>query len=147
MASLYRTKRARAGISVLYGRLCSRTYWLAWSRDSVTPSVLRLALLDWRAGTVKPYVQVTDCPNAMIAADGLIVAVNGTKSGSPNQAADNRPPEPPRRRSNHGHWRSRHASRAASNTPGRRHQDRPDPPQLARLHWHLQAFGCAADGG
>jgi len=79
MASLYRTKRARAGISVLYGRLCSRTYWLAWSRDSVTPSVLRLALLDWRAGTVKPYAQPTDCPNATIAADGLIVAVNGNE--------------------------------------------------------------------
>jgi hypothetical protein len=43
----------------------------------------------------------------------------------------------------------RHATRAAQpqTPPGRRHQDSPDPPQLARLlRRHLHAFGCAADG-
>ena len=43
----------------------------------------------------------------------------------------------------------RHATRTAQpqTPPARRHQDRPDPPQLARLlRWHLQAFGCAEDG-
>jgi hypothetical protein len=46
---------------------------------SVTPSVLRLELLDWRAGTVKPYAELAGCGNAMITADGLIAAVTGNE--------------------------------------------------------------------
>ncbi|MEV6964860.1 hypothetical protein AB0M47_07050 [Hamadaea sp. NPDC051192] len=46
---------------------------------SVTPSGLRLELLDWRTGTVEPYAQLADCHNAMIAAGGLIVAVIGNE--------------------------------------------------------------------
>jgi WD40 repeat protein len=52
---------------------------LRYQNYSVTPSVLRLTLLDWRVGTVKPYAQLTDCRNAMITADGSIVAVIGNE--------------------------------------------------------------------
>jgi WD40 repeat protein len=52
---------------------------LRYQDYSVTPSVLRLALLDWRAGTVEPYARLTGCGNAMITADGLIVAVIGNE--------------------------------------------------------------------
>jgi WD40 repeat protein len=52
---------------------------LRYQDNSVTPGVLRLTLLDWRAGTVKPYAQLTDCLNAMITADGLVVAVIGNE--------------------------------------------------------------------
>ncbi len=40
-------------------------------------SMLRLAMLDWREGTVTPYAQLSGCRNAVIAADGLIVASVG----------------------------------------------------------------------
>jgi len=44
-----------------------------------SPTALRLALFDWRTGTVEPYAQLTDCVNAMITADGSIVAVIGNE--------------------------------------------------------------------
>ncbi|MEU5943598.1 hypothetical protein ABZ807_31565 [Micromonospora sp. NPDC047548] len=52
---------------------------LRYKDYSVIPAVLRLALLDWRAGTVEPYAELTECWNAMIDADGLIVAVVGNE--------------------------------------------------------------------
>jgi hypothetical protein len=52
---------------------------LRYIDHSVTPMALRLLLLDWRAGTVEPYAELTECWNAMIDADGSIVAVVGNE--------------------------------------------------------------------
>jgi hypothetical protein len=71
--------KLRNGQDALPQTLPDGSVCLRYRDNSATPTALRLALLDWRAGTVKPYARLADCWNAMITADGLVVAVAGNE--------------------------------------------------------------------
>lgn len=54
------------------------TVCLRYQHYSVAPTVVRLVLLDWRAGAVRPHTKLAGA-NALITAQGLVITVAGNE--------------------------------------------------------------------